>query len=333
MHRELARWKAEGGDGAETNGQTGCSPRQTTLPDQEIPLTTAPRKSLGEKPKDPIGRRFPGLGLIALLAAAVLLASGAGWLALRGGGGPTVRLLIEADLSQLPTGTTPNNAMQQIERILVARAHEFGASGTDVSVESGTRLSITLRNIDLDVARDLFLRSGYLEARQPVLDDNGAVSCRTADGATFTSQPESIIYRAVPSSVTRLPACMDNAGRQGEISWEPANASGKPGDGPVLNGTFMEPGGAAVLSVDRPVLVIQFNIEGATLLNQITERLLDLPLGIFVDGKLIFGPTVREPIIEGRLDIYGLSLHDARILAAQLNAGPLPAPMREVASE
>jgi len=55
-----------------------------------------------------------------------------------------------------------------------------------------------------------------------------------------------------------------------------------------------------------------------------------LPLGIFLDGELLAGPTVREPVTDGRLVIAGLSLREAEILAAQLPFGPLPLPVSEV---
>jgi preprotein translocase subunit SecD len=80
-------------------------------------------------------------------------------------------------------------------------------------------------------------------------------------------------------------------------------------------------------------LVFEWDEEGALLSEQITERLIGEPLGIF-DGEvallgddgLPLAPTVQA-VITDRGQIEGLSLNEAEDLSNQLNAGRLPVPL------
>lgn len=56
---------------------------------------------------------------------------------------------------------------------------------------------------------------------------------------------------------------------------------------------------------------------------QITRRLIQKPLGIFLDGQLVSAPTVQS-VISQTGTITGLSHSEGRLLAIQLNAGALP---------
>ncbi len=83
----------------------------------------------------------------------------------------------------------------------------------------------------------------------------------------------------------------------------------------------------------RVLLAFEFNQEGAILAEQITQRLIGQPLGIFEgdeplrgdDGRAI-APTI-EAVISDRGTITGLSLNEATTLSQQLNAGRLPVPL------
>ncbi|KKL10578.1 hypothetical protein LCGC14_2554440, partial [marine sediment metagenome] len=61
--------------------------------------------------------------------------------------------------------------------------------------------------------------------------------------------------------------------------------------------------------------------------------LMALPLGIFLDEEMIGAPTVNQAITGGNSVITGLESEEARVLAIQLNAGALPAPLRVISIE
>lgn len=82
----------------------------------------------------------------------------------------------------------------------------------------------------------------------------------------------------------------------------------------------------------QPVVQIQFNDEGSKKFEEITDRNVQKPLGMVLDGKFIDQPPiVQEKITGGTAVISGqFSLEQAKKLAIQLNAGALPVPIQLV---
>ena len=112
-------------------------------------------------------------------------------------------------------------------------------------------------------------------------------------------------------------------------NWVPATGTLN-GQTIPLTGAYLVPGHQQVTFQSRaglPDVAFEFNSDGATLFQQITQRLLGKPLGIFLDGELISAPTVQA-VLGSNGVITGLSLEQARLLALQLNAGALPVPVQ-----
>ena len=77
--------------------------------------------------------------------------------------------------------------------------------------------------------------------------------------------------------------------------------------------------------------LIAFSLKGPAIeqFGKLTERLIEKPLAIFLDGRLISSPTVRSAITGGEGQIEGrFSAEEAQDLAVQLNAGALPIPVK-----
>ena len=77
--------------------------------------------------------------------------------------------------------------------------------------------------------------------------------------------------------------------------------------------------------------LITFSLKGNAVesFGKLTERLIEKPLAIFLDGKLISSPTVRSAITGGEGQIEGgFTAEEAQDLAVQLNAGALPVPVK-----
>ncbi len=75
-------------------------------------------------------------------------------------------------------------------------------------------------------------------------------------------------------------------------------------------------------------VALNFNKEGAELFKNITERNLNKPVAIFLDGQIISSPTVNSVIPNGRAVITGnFDFKSAKLLAQRLNAGALPVPV------
>jgi len=82
----------------------------------------------------------------------------------------------------------------------------------------------------------------------------------------------------------------------------------------------------------EPLVTLYFNSEGAKIFKELTQKYLNQPIAIYLDGKLISSPIVREVIDSGQAQITGdFTLESAKLLANRLNQGALPAPLNLIA--
>lgn len=96
-----------------------------------------------------------------------------------------------------------------------------------------------------------------------------------------------------------------------------------------LTGRYLKRASVALDEFSEPVVILEFDKEGAKIFEEITQRNIGKPLAIFIDGNLISSPVVKEKISSGRAQISGkFTLEEAKKLAENLNAGALPAPIK-----
>ena len=107
-----------------------------------------------------------------------------------------------------------------------------------------------------------------------------------------------------------------------------------------LTGQFLEQaqleftGGTQTAFVNEPMIVLQFNTEGAERFKKITEENVGKQLAIFLDNVAISEPTIQEAIPNGRATITGtFTAETARDLVRNLNFGALPVPIELVSSQ
>jgi preprotein translocase subunit SecD len=82
----------------------------------------------------------------------------------------------------------------------------------------------------------------------------------------------------------------------------------------------------------EPFVSLEFNQKGAKIFKDLTQKYLGQPIAIYLDGKLISSPMVREVIENGKAQITGkFTLEEAKLLANRLNQGALPAPLNLIA--
>src|SRR3989344_8068421 len=79
---------------------------------------------------------------------------------------------------------------------------------------------------------------------------------------------------------------------------------------------------------NEPLVVLEFNAEGARIFAQLTGDNVGRFFGIFLDGTPISMPVIREAIPDGVAVISGsFTPESARELARHLNYGALPVPI------
>lgn len=83
---------------------------------------------------------------------------------------------------------------------------------------------------------------------------------------------------------------------------------------------------------NEPIVLLEFNREGADLFEDITRNNINEVLAIFLDGEPISTPVIRQAIPGGTATISGgFTPDEARLLVRDLNFGALPLPI-ELAS-
>jgi len=100
-----------------------------------------------------------------------------------------------------------------------------------------------------------------------------------------------------------------------------------------LTGKYLERAEALINpNTLEPFVSLKFNQEGAKIFKELTRKYLGQSIAIYLDGRLISAPVVREVIENGEAQIIGkFTLDEARLLANRLNQGALPAPINLIA--
>ncbi|HEU4758651.1 MAG TPA: protein translocase subunit SecD [Dehalococcoidia bacterium] len=243
-------------------------------------------------------------------------------------------VLLEADLSHLPSGTDVDQAMAGAKDVIDRRVNAFGVSETEISREGRNRLSVQLPGIKPEDAKQLIGKTALLEFRQPVLDESRQITCVDSSGVKFSVTPQ--LVRVGTVNGRKVDQCNVAGGQVGEVVWEPATGTDSQGATRTLTGRLLKPNARALPDAlacqgNPPCVAIEFSGEGSLLFEQVTSRLVGLPLGIFLDEDLITAPNVQTAISGGKSVITGIdSLREAKRLSIQLNAGALPVPLRAI---
>ncbi|MBI2909742.1 MAG: protein translocase subunit SecD [Chloroflexi bacterium] len=209
-------------------------------------------------------------------------------------------LVYEADLSKTDARER-DNSMRGVVNIIERRVNAYGVAEPVIQRQGTNRVSIQLPGVrNIQEAIKLIGATAQLDFREPELDATG-----------------NVVYDA------------------GKIKWKGvAKGIGSDGQEKELTGLFFKPNAQVVIDpqTSKPEVAFEFDSEGAKLFEQITGRLVQKPLGIFLDDQVISAPTVQS-VIRERGRITGLSIEEARPLAIQLNAGALPVPIHVVQQE
>ena len=213
---------------------------------------------------------------------------------LRGGS----HLVYSIDLSKKDPAQTDADVIEGVKQKIERRVNAYGVTEPIVQTirnEQGSFVLVQLPGVkDIDEAMKLIGQTAELDFREIVLDEDGN-------------------------------PVLDEEGKE---QWVIAKAEGSDGQERELAGKYLKPNAQVVLApqTNEPEVAFEWTEEGAILFEQITQRNLQKPLGIFLDDQLISAPTVQAVIKEQGV-ITGLNLEEARMLAIQLNSGSLDVPL------
>ena len=206
-------------------------------------------------------------------------------------------LLYNADISNVPGGEI-DNSMEALRDVIERRINLFGVAEPTVQVQTSTlggkkehRLSIELPGVtDVTKAIEMIGQTPFLEFK---------------------------VQSDTPQKVN-----IDNNGNvtvDEEGSFVSTELTGKYLERASL---FFEP------NTSEPIVLLQFNKEGADLFEQITRDNIGEVVAIYLDGGVISAPVVREAISGGQAQISGgFTPVEAKELVGRLNSGALPVPI------
>jgi len=209
------------------------------------------------------------------------------------------QLLYKADLSKKNPSVTDAEAMSSVIEKIQRRVNLYGAAEPVIQKQGTDRILVQLPGVeDIIEAIKLIGQTALLDFREQKLDENG--------------QP-----------------VLDDKG-----NWvfkdEPAKAEGRDGEQRELTGEYLK---LARTDIDpysgSPLVVFEWDSEGAYLFEQITGRNLQKPLAIFLDNEVISAPIVQSVIRDrGQIDFNRpVPMAEAETLAIQLNSGALDVPL------
>lgn len=207
-----------------------------------------------------------------------------------------LHLVYEADLKTIPR-TDRESAMQGLRDVIERRVNFFGVTEPAIQLQGegeNRRLIVELAGIqDPSQAISLIGQTPYLEFKE------------------YRENYQEILGRNQQVIETG----------EGELE--------NPFQSTPLTGRYLS---RAEISLDQvtqePLIVLQFDDEGASLFEQLTKENIGLPLAIFLDGALLQAPVVQDTISGGRAQITGnFAVEEAQRIARELNAGALPVPI------
>ncbi len=109
-------------------------------------------------------------------------------------------------------------------------------------------------------------------------------------------------------------------------SWMPAKTT----DGKILNDDYLV-GASAFIDPNtlQPKVSLTFSEEWAKMFGEITARMINQQLAIFVGGEIVTAPRIRDAITTGTAEISGdyTSIEEAKEVADNITTGIVPAPI------
>jgi preprotein translocase subunit SecD len=234
------------------------------------------------------------------------------------------RAVVQADLS---SGASPQTTIEKLEQVIQDRLGDAGVH-SNISQTSDAELAIDFTGArSTDFVKEV-IEAQNLNFRQPIIQANGDVTCKTNRGVEF-SAPAPDVHETADNAGTRIDSCTTTDGQTGTMEWIPAQA-GVNGETKTLTQSMIDPSQAEIKSIraEGTVLLIAFDPEGTGVFAAVTAYLvLHYPLGIFLGDALLTAPTVATQVTSGGVQITGAGDDDLAAAKAVLKGGELPVPV------
>jgi protein-export membrane protein SecD len=232
-------------------------------------------------------------------------------------------LIYDADVSELGSSEV-DPAMASLRDVIERRVNAFGVSEPLVQVEeSGAvggetqqRLIVELPGIeDAGEAKEQIGETPVLDFRLQNNPSGGS--------------PNQQLFATSSDSSTTSTSTQSGTTTDQSSQWTRTDLTGQ-----LLSGARLQFGSGQQSVANDPVVLLDFNNEGAELFAEITGNNTGEILGIFLDGEPISTPTIQQQITGGTAQITGnFTPEEAQTLVRDLNLGALPVPIELVSTQ
>jgi preprotein translocase subunit SecD len=216
-------------------------------------------------------------------------------------------LVYRADTSQIASADI-SGAMQSLKEVIERRINIFGVSEPIIQIEQGgvfggtvteQRLIVELPGVtDINEAIKSIGATPVLEFKLLSKEAQGKINAKTA-GQEILNTPGAFLETGLTGRMLQ----------KASIQYDQNFAN-------------------------KPIIGLKFNQEGSNLFAKITKENTGDVMGIFLDGKLIEAPYIREEIKGGEAVITGDFTPDAaKQIVRDLNYGALPMPVSLISTE
>jgi len=209
-------------------------------------------------------------------------------------------LVYDADTSKLPANEV-SDSLAALRAVIERRVNAFGVSEPVVQTEQGGALGIGGQRLIVEL---------------PGVTD-------VSEAIKSIGQTPLLEFKLVkPGMESKL---TDAQGHANPDAFQDTGLTGK-----YLQSAQLQFGNGSSAAVsNQPVVVINFNSEGAKLFGDITTANVGHQLAIFLDGNLLSAPVVNEAIPDGTAVISGhFTPDEAKQMVQNLNLGALPVPIQ-----
>ncbi len=211
-------------------------------------------------------------------------------------------LVYQADVSKV-AAVDIDGAMDSLKQVIESRINAFGVSEPIIQTEKSTANGQELHKLIVELPGVTDVNKAVeLIGKTPTLDFEVEVAAASAPAVSASSSTSGIPMGYKPTELT---------------------------------GRFLQ---TAQVQFDRntnqPMVGLVFNDEGKKLFAELTKANVGKTIAIFLDGRPISTPVVREPITDGKAVISGnFTPTEARDLARDLKYGALPVPIDLVGTQ
>ena len=214
-------------------------------------------------------------------------------------------LVYRADISKVAAGSI-DEAMNSLRDVIERRVNLFGVSEPLVQVEHAGIIS------------------GSSEERL-IVELPGVTN--VSDAIAAIGKTPLLEFKLLKKDAT--PPEVIDAATDLDIYFEDTGLTGQ-----YLENSQLQFGSGTGTLANEPVVVLEFNSEGASLFEKITREHTGRALAIFLDGVPISMPIIQEAIPGGRATITGnFTPESARELVRNLNFGALPVPIELISTQ